>query len=185
MKSSIMKFFIVVAAVWTLVGCLYIPKYPIYQYYSSVKNVQAIKNSGAKPVSVASFTSYEPDMSSILCRLSFPVISNGASFEYHIQRAFVNELTLADLYDPASPLVLQGKVEELDFNSNIGAGEWIISLYISSNKNSGYKVSTTYKFSTNFVAEIACQQVAQAFVPAVQQLILETVSDPKFKELSQ
>ena len=76
-------------------------------------------------------------------------------------------------------------VEELDFNSNIGAGKWVISLSISSNKNNGYKVSSTYKFSTNWVADKACQQVAQAFVPAVQQLILKTISDPRFKALSQ
>lgn len=182
MKSSIMNYLVVVAAVSMLVGC----GFTINPYSASVTNVMAIKNSGTKPVSIASFSSYKPDLSSIGCRAAGPIETpDKSSFESYIRKAFIEELSLAGLYDPTSPLVLQGMVEELDFNSNIGAGKWVISLSISSNKNNGYKVSSTYKFSTNWVADKACQQVAQAFVPAVQQLILKTISDPRFKALSQ
>jgi hypothetical protein len=181
MKSSIMKIFVVTVAL-TLTGC----GYTINQYGASVENVMVIKNSGAKPASVASFTSYQPGMSSIFCRGAGPVeTADNSSFEAYIQKAFVDELKLAGLYDPASRIILQGKVENIDYQSNVGDGKWFISLTISSNKNSGYTVSSTYNFSTNWVADKACQQVAQAFVPAVQQLILKTFSDPRFKDLYQ
>jgi hypothetical protein len=143
------------------------------------------KSSGLKPVSVGTFSSFKPGMNSISCRAAGNVETpDEASYESYIQKAFTDELKLAGLYDESSNLKLQGKIEELDFNSNIGAGKWVISLTLTSNMSSGYKTTATHEFSTNWVADKACQQVAQAFVPAVQKLILQTVGNPKFGELT-
>ncbi|HEY0913936.1 MAG TPA: hypothetical protein VGE22_03605, partial [Solimonas sp.] len=84
-----------------------------------------------------------------------------------------------------SPLVLKGRIEELDFNSNIGAGKWVMKMTLSSRTKPGYTVESQHEFSTNWVADKACQQVAQAFPPAVQQLIFKVVSDPRLKNLAQ
>lgn len=159
--------------------------YTISPYGVSVDNVNRIKAGSIKPVAVAMFTASEPGRSSIGCRAAGPVATpDKASFETYIQKAFIDELQLAGAYDPQSPITIQGKLEEVDFNSNIGAGKWVFRLTISSNVSPGFTVESRQEFSTNWVADKACQQVAQAFGPAVQHLIADTVSNPKFASLS-
>lgn len=160
--------------------------YNISPYGVSVKNVTAIKAINAPPVAVAPFESSNPGLSSISCRAAGPVrTSDKTSFEAYIQKAFVDELQLAGHYDAQSPIVIHGVLREVDFNSNIGAGKWIFSLAVSSNKSPGFTVETKHGFSTNWVADKACQQVAQEFGPAVQQLISEVISNPSFPALAQ
>ena len=47
----------------------------------------------------------------------------------------------------------------------------------------GYQVKSIYEFSTNWVGDKACQQVAQAFEPAVEKLIKKIVEHPEFPSL--
>jgi hypothetical protein len=47
----------------------------------------------------------------------------------------------------------------------------------------GYEVESSHEFSTNWVADKACQQVAQAFEPAVEELIEKIVEHPGFRSL--
>jgi hypothetical protein len=54
---------------------------------------------------------------------------------------------------------------------------------VSDGNGMSYQVNSIFNFSTNWVADKACQQVAQAFVPAVQNLIKDIVSKPEFKSL--
>lgn len=181
MVNPAVKLTLSIALSSILVGC----GFTVNQYGASIENVTKTKNSGLKPVSVGTFSSFNPGMHGISCRAAGNVgTPDEGSYESYIQKAFTDELKLAGLYDENSTLKLQGKIEELDFNSNIGAGKWVISLTLSSNTSSGYKTTATHEFSTNWVADKACQQVAQAFVPAVQQLIFQTVGNPKFGELS-
>lgn len=183
MNSSIIKLVFAVIALIALAGCVDIP---VSQYGISVKNVSAVKNTGLEPVAVSSFTSTTPGLSSINCRPPSGLIiltPDNSTYESYIQEAITDELKLAGLYDPASKLVLQGKIEEIDFNSNVFAGNWVISLSLFSNRNAGYKTTVKYEFSTNLMGDIGCRQVAEAFYPAVQKLLYQTVSDPRFKEL--
>lgn len=181
MANSTLKLACVLAVTTTLVGC----GYAVNPYGASVQNVTAIKGSGIRSVSVAPFTATNPGQKSIMCRAAGPVETpNGVSFESYIQTALVDELKLAGVYDEKSPTKLTGKVEEVDFNSNIGAGKWVMSLTIANGHNPGYTTRTTHEFSTNWVADKACQQVAQAFGPAVQKLVYETVTNPKFATLA-
>lgn len=157
----------------------------VSQYGTSVKNVTAVQNSGLKPVAVSSVASTTPGLSAISCRVFSGVETpDGSTYESYIQKAITDELQLAGLYDPASPIVLQGKIERMDLNSILYAGKWVISLNLASNVNAGYTTTIVYESPTNFVGDLACQQVAQAFFPAVRTLLLKTVSDPRFKELS-
>ncbi|MAM88773.1 MAG: hypothetical protein CME36_15820 [unclassified Hahellaceae] len=153
-------------------------------YGASVANVDQIRAAQVNPVAVSSFTSSKPGSSSIGCRAAGPVeTADKSSFESYIEKAFIDELKLAGVYDPNSPLVINGHLEELDFNSSIGAGKWIMRLAVSTKEESGYTVESIHEFSTNWVADKACQQVAQAFAPAVQSLISKLVSDPRFQTL--
>lgn len=181
MLHSAIKLTISIALASMLVGC----GFAVNQYGASVDNVTVMKSSGLKPVAIGTFSSFQPNLSTIGCRAAGSIeIPDNTSFESYIQKAFTDELKLAGLYDEKSTTKLQGKIEELDFNSNIGAGKWVLSLTLKNNTDTEYKTTAIHEFSTNWVADKACQQVAQAFVPAVQKLILLTVNNPKFGTLS-
>jgi len=173
--------FIVVGLVFTAVsGC----SYNTSKYGASFENIETLKNYSGAHVSVEQFTSAKPGQSEITCRVSRSVVTpNKESFESYIHNAFVSELKLAGIYSEQSPIILKGYFSKIDFNSNIGNGKWVFELNASSNKNKQLKITSKHEFSTNWVAGIACQQVAQEFSPAVQYLIRDLITNPKFKEL--
>ncbi|MEL6724624.1 MAG: hypothetical protein AAFP24_06385 [Pseudomonadota bacterium] len=79
---------------------------------------------------------------------------------------------------------IDGVVEQLEFNS-FGTGAWDIQLKLSSSSlPDGYSVSNSYSFKTSFSALSACQNVIDAFTPAVQELIAKAIADPSFEQLS-
>lgn len=163
----------------TLSGCAY----NVSPYGASVTNVESIKSLGIKPVSVATFSSAQPGKSSLTCRAAGPV-SVSPSFESYIEKALIDELKLAGAYDMNSPLVLKGKLEEIDFSSGITDGKWLFTLTVSNARNESFTTKSIFGFSGSFVADKACQETAQAFAPAVQKLVLDIVRDPQFKKIA-
>ena len=91
------------AAVVLLSGCAYNAS----PYGASVKNVESIKFLNMKPVAVAKFESSKPGLASITCRAAGPVTVS-PSFESYIEKAFIDELKLAGVYDPAYPMIISG-----------------------------------------------------------------------------
>lgn len=169
-----------VAAVSLLSGCASFNTSP---YGASVKNVESIKSTNMKPVAVAQFKSAKPGLTSIACRAAGNV-TVAPSFETYIEKAFIDELKLAGAYDPASSMVMSGRLDEVDFSSGMTDGNWTFTLAISNGRNESFSTKSTFGFSGSFVADRACQEVAQAFAPAVQKLIGDVVQSPKFKQLA-
>lgn len=151
-------------------------------YGVSVQNVESIKSNNIKPVAVAQFKSAKPGLASITCRAAGPVTVT-PSFESYIEKAFVDELKLAGAYNPTSNIILSGLLEEIDFSSGMNDGKWIFTLVASNGKNESFTTNSEYLFSGSFIADKACQEVAQAFGPAVQKLIADVVQNPKFKQI--
>lgn len=121
------------------------------------------------------------------CRAAGPIAPpDKLSFEGYIQKALADELKLADLYDAENPkITLSGIVDTLAFSSSRGltGGSWDIGLrVVSSNGKSAY-VLERYEFESGFVADTACRQTANAFMPAVQNLIGKLVRSPRFEAL--
>jgi len=106
------------------------------------------------------------------------------SFEAYIEKAFIDELKLAGVYDPNSKMILSGKLEEIDFSSGITDGKWMFTVTVGNARDERFTTQSTFGFSGSFVADKACQEVAQAFGPAVQKLIADVVRDPKFKQIA-
>ncbi len=152
-------------------------------YGASVKNVDLIKSNNIKPIAVSTFTSSKPGQSSITCRAAGGV-NVVPHFEGYIEKAFIDELKLAGAYNPASPLILSGKLEAVDFSSGMTDGNWSFTLTVTNNRNESFTTKSTFPFSGSFVADKACQEVAQAFGPGVQKLIEDVVRNPKFKQLA-
>lgn len=170
---------VAVLVVSVLSGCAY----NAAPYGASVRNVESLKSLSMKPVSVVRFQSSKPGLASITCRAAGPVTVS-PSFEDYIEKAFIDELKLAGVYDPGSKLALSGKLEEIDFSSGITDGKWAFTMTMSNSRNESYTVSSAYGFSGSFVADKACQETAQAFGPAVQKLIEDIVRHPSFKQVS-
>ncbi len=176
-----MKFFslALIVSASVLSGCAF----KTSPYGASVKNVEAIRSANVKPISVGKFQSAKPGLTSITCRAAGPV-TVVPSFETYIEQAFIDELKLAGAYNATSPLVLTGKLEDIDFSSGISDGKWLFALTVSNPRNESFTTKSTFGFSGSFVADRACQEVAQAFAPAVQKLIEDVVRDPKFKQIA-
>lgn len=170
---------ILVVTVSLLSGCAFNAS----PYGAAVKNVEAIKASGIKAVAVSQFTSTKPGLTTITCRAAGPVTVS-PSFEGYIQNALIDELKLAGVYNPTSGITLTGRLEEVDFSSGMTDGNWTFSLAVSNNRNESFVAKSRFGFSGSFVADRACQEVAQAFGPAVQKLIEDVVQNPKFRQLA-
>lgn len=156
------------------------------QYGASIENVDALRTLGSSGVklSVAPFATFEPGLASISCRAAGPVAPPGdQTYEQYIQQAIVGELKLSSTYSEASPVKLDGHLDYITFNSNIGAGKWQIDMTFSGPGVTPFTINTLYPFSTNFVADIACNQVANALPPAVQELVAKLIAHPSFKQL--
>ena len=157
-------------------------------YKASTDNILAfqgaLKTSG-KTVNVASFTAAEGIDTSPSCRAfgALDVAPGKTPIEF-IHGALKEELFEAGVYDVSSPNTINGEITALKPTS-FGSGKWVIGLKMSSDSlPAGYTVDTEYKFKTSYSAIKACQNVVDAFTPAVQELLSKVVADPKFADLT-
>ncbi len=159
----------------------------IDRYAPSASNVEMMRRLQIKPVAVDKFESLPPGLYSLGgCRSRNSIQTpNGLSFALYLEQAFRDELRLAGSYDPSSETVLRGRLEKITFDSSVPTGNWIMMFRIASSADPGFSVESKYEFTTNIVAAKACRQVAEAYRSAVQQLIQQVISDPRFKELLQ
>jgi hypothetical protein len=173
--------------------------YNVAPYQASAENAETLKSYKLKPVSVGTFqaskdlivrrspgTQKKPGRASIRC----PIIDlNGnswhttvsPSFEAYIEKALIEELKLAGIYDAASPLVLTGELVQI----NPGVPhyrKWVITLTLTNARNESF--TTVSEFHSEAVAFSQCEVSSQLFVQAVQRLISDVIEDPKFREFA-
>jgi len=182
MKSSVKITIIFVSAI--LVGCSTINSSP---YRASISNVIAIQQTLAPSgieLNVGNFTVAGGIDENLNCRLLGPIdVAAGKSVSTYIKEALQEELFLAKAYNPRSPKVINGVIERLAFSS-VSPASWDIALRVSSNESAGFSTEVNYSFNTSFDAISACQNVANAFGPAVQELLRRVVNDPQFSGLA-
>lgn len=158
------------------------PRYSI----SADANV-ALKSFGLSSVAMGSFSG--PPSFDSFCRGAGPLAPvDGMSHTEYIRRAFEAELKVAGIHASQSPrIILSGSVSRLDFSStrSLTGGAWSIDLTLTSSNGKSMSMSESYAFESGFGAETACKQTAEAFMPAVQNLIGKTVQSPVFRPLLQ
>jgi hypothetical protein len=157
------------------------------RYNMSATNVEELrqltKDSTTKIASGA-FTATETGKKSILCRAAGPIAPpDDKTFDGFIHDALFDELKLVNAYDQNSSVKLSANLDQIDFNSNIGSGKWVIRMTLKADGSEPFTVENTYSFSTNFIADIACEQVAQALPAATQDFIQKVFQAPEFKAL--
>ena len=156
--------------------------YAANRYSISVDNVTTLKKISGTQLNVGQFTATKPGLTEIMCRGVGPIKTpDGETFENYIRKAFIDELKLSELYSENAPVTLTGNLDNINFSSN--SGTWDLSLTIKSSNGKVLSVSETYSFKTSFYGETACNQTAQALMPAVQDLISKIIKHPEFSLL--
>jgi len=118
----------------------------------------------------------------IMCRGVGPIKTpDGEPFSEFIRKALVDELRIADVYSTTSRPTLTGTLNEIDFSS--ATGEWNLALTIKSSNGQSMLVTENYSFSSSYYGETACNQTAQALMPAVQNLVGKIVRSDRFISL--
>lgn len=167
----------------TLSGC---STYTPQRYTISADNNVALKRLGASNINVGTIKG--ATLFNRTCRVVVGPIAppDNMTFEGYIQKALSDELKVAGLFDSEDPKVtLTGQVERLEFSSSRGitGGTWEIDLRIESSNGRSTGVKSRYQFESGFRDETACKQTAEAFLPAVQDLIGKLIVAPEFKGL--
>lgn len=159
--------------------------YAVSRYSNSADNVVAIRALKGKIVNVGPFTATKAGQREIMCRGVGPIKTpDGETYEEFIQKALAAELKLAEVYSTTAPVTLTGNINRLDFSSMSGAA-WDLSLTINSSNGRSITVDENYKYKSSYYGETACNQTAQALMPAIQNLVGKVVSHPEFGSLLQ
>jgi hypothetical protein len=164
-----------------LSGC---STYAAHRYSISADNVVALRALNGKTINVGPFTSSQSGLSEIACRALGPIKTpDGETFADFVRKALIDELKIANAFSPTSPITLTGNLNNIDFSST--SGYWDISLTVRSSNGNSVMVTEKYDYKTSFDAVTACNQTAQALMPAVQNLIGKLVRGAEFGTLIQ
>ena len=155
------------------------------RYSISADNNVALKAIEAGNINVSSFKG--PQNFDSNCRAAGPIAPpDNMTFETYIQKALADELKVAGKFDDKAPkITLSGELEQLAFSSSRGltGGSWDIGLRVKSSNGKSIFVAEHYEFNSGFIADTACKQTAEAYYPAVQNLIGKLVKSQDFLAL--
>jgi hypothetical protein len=165
----------------TVTGC---STYAASRYSISADTITALRTFRGQTVAVGAFTARTPGKTEITCRGVGPIKTpDGEPFEEFIRKALIAELTIAEVYATSAPVVLTGMVESIDFSSGLTDAAWDIALTLGSQTGKILTVTEHYVFTSSWYGETACNQTAQALMPAVQNLVGKAVRHPEFSGL--
>ena len=175
---------ILVVAVLCVAGCETTNSIPYKASTANIITIQQSLKAQGKTVSLGSVSLAPGVDESQRCRLNGPVkVAPGKTPAEYIHDAFQEELFTAGVYAPNAATTITATITALTFSS-VSPANWNISMTVQSNTSSGYSVSTKYDFGTSYSAYSACKNVADAFGPAVQQLLKQVVESSEFVALA-
>jgi hypothetical protein len=173
------KLFVLSAIVVLASGC---STYSATRYSISTDNVVALRSLNGKTVNVGAFSASTPGQTEIMCRGVGPIKTpDGEPFAEYVRKAMLDELKIANTYSSAAPVTITGNLDAIDFSSS--SGNWNLALTVRSSNGKSMSVSESYGYTSSFYGETACNQTAQAFMPAVQNLVGKVVRSPEFVAL--
>lgn len=172
-----MKNLLVLSAIAVLAsGC---STYSATRYSISTDNVVALRSLNGKTVNVGAFSASTPGQTEIMCRGVGPIKTpDGEPFAEFVRKAMLDELKIANIYSSSAPVTITGNLDAIDFSSS--SGNWNLALTVRSSNGKSMSVSESYGYTSSFYGETACNQTAQAFMPAVQNLVGKVVRSPEF-----
>ncbi|MGB3837296.1 hypothetical protein [Castellaniella sp.] len=184
MKSVTKTVLMATGCLLLLSGCETTNSIPYKASTTNVISIQQNLKSTGKTVNVGSIALAPGVDESLMCRMNGPVkVAPGKSLSQYIKEAFQEELFLAQVYEANAPATINGRLDAVSFSS-VSPASWNITMQVSSNHSAGYAVSIKYPFATSWTAYSACKNVADAFGPAVQELLKQVVTNPQFPQLA-
>jgi len=148
----------------------------------SADHVLALRAYEGKPINVGAFTSTNQGQSEIACRAVGPIKTpDGEPFSEFIRKALIDELKMANVYSQASNITLTGNLDAIDFSS--ASGSWDMTLTVKSSNGKSMTVTENYSYKSSWYGETACNQTAQALMPAIQDLVGKLISSKEFETL--
>lgn len=145
----------------------------------------ALKALGVTGIAMGEFSG--PASFDNACRMAGPLAPpDGMSHTAYLRKAFEDEMKVAGVFATAAPrVILTANVNKLAFSSarNLTGGSWDISMTVKSSNGATMAVDEHYEFESGYVADTACKQTAEAYFPAVQDVVKKTVRAPEFKAL--
>jgi hypothetical protein len=155
------------------------------RYSVSPENVSYIRKSNTSGVSIGQIA--EPPKDAIQCRMGAKLrVQDDLSHAQYIRKALQDELMIAGAYAESDPrVVITGQLQHINASSMVGltAGRWQMKLLLQSSNGKTMTVEEDYQFKSGFMANDACRNVTQSFMPAVQNLVRKVVSSPEFPAL--
>jgi hypothetical protein len=170
---------ILLALALLLSGC---STYAVSRYSISTDNVVALRSLNGKTINVGPFTSSTPGQSDIMCRGVGPIKTpDGEPFSEFIRKALIDELKIANVFSSAAPITLTANLDAIDFSST--SGSWNLAMTVKSSNGKSMVVTEAYSYTSSWYGETACNQTAQALMPAVQNLVGKIVRSNEFLAL--
>ena len=156
--------------------------YSASRYSTSADNVVALRSLNGKTVNMGAFGAATPGQKEIMCRGVGPIKTpDGEPFSEFVRKALFDELRIANVYSASAPVTLTGTLDSIDFSSN--SGQWNLALTLKSSNGKSMSASENFAYTSSFYGETACNQTAQALMPAVQNLVGKVVRSPEFNSL--
>jgi hypothetical protein len=156
--------------------------YSSSRYSTDTDNVVALRAIKDQSVNVGEFTASKPGEKTIMCRGVGPIKTpDGETFSEYVRKALMDELKMSEVYSTSAPVEITGNLDAIDFSSTNGT--WNLSLTVNSTNGKSMSVSEEYSYTSSFYGETACNQTAQALMPAVQNLVGKVVRSPEFVDL--
>src|SRR5215471_8065634 len=155
------------------------------RYSISADNVKTLRTFKGQFVNVGAFSAANPGQAEIKCRgPAGPAIRtpDGETYEDFVRKAFIDELTIAEIYSSDAAITIAGRLDTIDFSS-FDEGSWNIGLTLTSSNGQSLSVSEDHKYPSVFAGDIACDWTARALMPAVQNVIGRAVRHPNFPAL--
>ncbi len=177
-----MKILIVAVSILVLSACSYMPQ----RYSVSADNTQALKKIGVGNINVGPFTkTAEFDNS---CRVVAGVVEkpDNTGFEGYIQKALIEELKQAGMFDDIAPkITLSGVVEKLSLSTwrTIYLSNWDIGVRLNSSNGKTVYITQHYEFNAGSNKLADCQQIADQYMFAVQKTLNKLITAPEFQSL--
>ena len=118
------------------------------------------------------------DKNAILCRMAGNIyLPNKMTYSKYVEDGFKKSLLLANRLTETSPSPnsLLISLSKVDFSST--NGKWYINGEVIVNNNPPVEIKSVTDFGTSWVAESACNNVANAFDEAVGNFVNEVLSN--------
>jgi hypothetical protein len=146
--------------------------FPVYSI--SGENVGMIRT---LPVNVQ-VGAFQGTQNSVSCRLQ-PIGPEGnATFAAYIQKALRDEVLIAGNAPRSRTVQITGTVKSVDVSCGIISASWTIDVDISVNGGPPVAIRTVKTFDGNYMGAVVATRAYQAFVPTIQQLVHDILSNP-------